>query len=100
MTTRRKYTDKEKRVIFNKAKVIRGKNAKTHRKDSYNNVIYIGSYGKSSRMGWEIDHIKPRSRGGPDSIGNLQPLRTETNRKLGNKLKKGLKQPKRQKRTK
>ena len=42
--------------------------------------IYRHSYGKTSDYGWEIDHIKPKSKDGCDSLINLQPLHWENNR--------------------
>ncbi|MCG8104951.1 MAG: HNH endonuclease [Candidatus Thiodiazotropha endolucinida] len=37
-------------------------------------------------MGWEIDHIKPSSRGGSDNIRNLQALKTKVNREKADNL--------------
>jgi len=37
-------------------------------------------------MGWEIDHIKPKSKNGSDNIRNLQALKTSTNRQLSNSI--------------
>ncbi|MBE6462194.1 MAG: HNH endonuclease [Alphaproteobacteria bacterium] len=72
--------------VWSKAATVRGKNPNLYRRDPYNNIMYKPSYGKASEMGWEIDHIKPVSRGGSDSIYNLQALNTSINRSKGNSL--------------
>lgn len=36
--------------------------------------------------GYEVDHVIPLSRGGAHSIGNVQYLTPEENKKKGNKL--------------
>ena len=51
--------------------------------------MYKPSYGKSTSGGWQVDHIKPKSRGGIDTISNLQALKTSVNCSKGNsKVKK------------
>ncbi len=79
-------TKSQKNKVWSNAKPIRGKNSNKYRKDPYGKVIYKGSYGKSSNMGWEVDHIKPRSRGGSDATRNLQALNTSVNRSKGSSL--------------
>ena len=40
-------------------------------------------YGVFSKFGWQIDHIKPKSAGGDDSIDNLQALHWRNNKSKG-----------------
>ncbi len=75
--------DKER--VWAKAEPIKGKNPNLYRKDQYGNEIYFPSYGKTSAMGWEIDHSKPTSKGGTDHINNLNPTYWKKNREKGNK---------------
>lgn len=65
--------------VWNKAQTIKGKNSAELRCDILGNVICFNLYGKKTILGWEIDHIKPVSKGGTDSFDNLQPLNTAAN---------------------
>lgn len=79
-------TNGQKDKAWDSAKPIRGKNPDLYRQDAYGNEMYKHSYGKASPKGWEVDHIKPKSKGGSDATVNLQALNTSTNRSKGDSL--------------
>lgn len=81
-------TKDQKEKAWENAKEVRGKNPDLYRNDPYGNLIYKPSHGKSSDMGWDVDHIKPASRGGSDATKNLQALNASVNRSKGDTLQK------------
>lgn len=83
-TTYKNSQCKEK--VWNTGNKIKGKDPSKYRSDVYGNTMYYNSYGKNSKMGWQIDHIKPISRGGSDTLRNLQPLNSIINMSKSNKL--------------
>lgn len=75
----------DKDRVWDKAKIIDGKNPNLYREDSYGNTIFYDSYGKTSQMGWEVDHLKPLSKGGTDHINNLSATQWRKNRQKSDK---------------
>jgi 5-methylcytosine-specific restriction endonuclease McrA len=81
-------TKSQREKAWENAKKIRGKDSEKYRQDPYGNTMYKASQGKNSEMGWEVDHIKPKAKGGSDSTRNLQALNTSVNRSKGASTKK------------
>ena len=81
-------TKDQKDKAWNSAATARGKDPDLYRKDPYGNLMYKPSYGKTSEMGWEVDHITPKARGGSDATRNLQAMNTSVNRSKGDTLQK------------
>ncbi|OIO58745.1 MAG: HNH endonuclease [Alphaproteobacteria bacterium CG_4_10_14_0_2_um_filter_63_37] len=73
-------SEAQKNKAWDNAKKTQGKDPALYRQDPYGNTMYRHSYGRASDMGWEVDHIKPKSQGGSDATVNLQALSTGINR--------------------
>lgn len=78
-----KKSDRE--WAWEKARRIRGRNPNPYRRDELGNEIYTPAYGTTGEKGWEIDHRKPTAKGGSDHRRNLRVLKTQANRKKGDK---------------
>jgi 5-methylcytosine-specific restriction endonuclease McrA len=79
----RVFTQARKDEVWDRAATVRGKDKDQYRRDVAGNIVYKPSFGLDSTMGWEIDHIKPVSKGGTDNLRNLQVLQTATNQSKG-----------------
>lgn len=79
-------TEKAKDAVWNKAQLLPRKDPHLYRKDRFGYPIFKPSYGKTSAMGWELDHILPVSLGGSNKLTNLQPLNWLSNRLKSNKI--------------
>lgn len=66
--------------IWKKAKEIPNYNPSIWRKDFAGAWIRKDQYGIESKYGWEIDHLKPRAKGGTDDLNNLLPIHWLNNR--------------------
>ena len=86
----KKYGDyrKKKDQVWEKGHKVRGKDPKRYRKDDFGNLMYKSSYGKSTPMSWEMDHMKAQKDDGTDHLNNLRPLNTSVNRGRNNRGKK------------
>lgn len=74
------YTEQQIQSVWEKGTPVGGIDKNIHRKDAEGNLIQRDKYGdRDHDYGWEIDHIVPKSKGGGDSLGNLQPLQWEAN---------------------
>ena len=74
----------QKDAVWNKGAPIPGLDPNKYREDALWNKISYDSYGKKTSTGWEVDHVIPKSRGGSNSLSNLQPLQTKANRTKSN----------------
>ena len=79
-------TEDQLDAVWDKAKEIPDRDPEMYRQDPYGNVMYRPSYGQNSPTGWVVDHIKPKSRGGTDTLRNLQALNTKVNLTKGDSL--------------
>ena len=72
-------------AVWNKARYVSTEHENRGlRKDLCGAWILRSAYGdRDNNYGWEIDHIVPTSKGGSDSLVNLQPLHWQNNAAKG-----------------
>jgi len=75
------FDQSTKDAVWRKGSPISGHDPNKWRRDTCGHALDYSAYGNiGSNNGWEIDHIRPQSKGGTDDLFNLQPLFWETNR--------------------
>jgi hypothetical protein len=69
--------------IWEKAISVPGYDPDIWRKDFAGAWIRKDSYGMQTKYGWEVDHLRPLSKGGDNNEDNLIALHWQNNRTKG-----------------
>ena len=79
------WTEDEIQKVWEKGKIVSNNDPNVWRKDQCGAWILRSQYGAPATdephtsYKWQIDHIKPESKGGPDIISNARPLQWYNN---------------------
>jgi len=74
------FTDDIKDAVWKKCITTLMPNNYKLKVDIAGRVMDYEKFGdRNADQGWEIDHIKPKSKGGSDELYNLQPLNWKSN---------------------
>lgn len=65
--------------VWDKAQTIEGCNPDIWRQDFAGAWIRRDAYGSHSQYGWEVDHLRPVSKGGTNNLENLTVLHWKNN---------------------
>lgn len=71
--------------VWEKGTAVEGYNKDLYRKDAVGAWICRDDYGNRAKdLGWEMDHVYPKDKGGDDYIENLRPMNWRNNDSKGN----------------
>lgn len=74
------YTEEQINQVWAKGFVVEGYDPRLYRRDAASAWMYRKAYGdRESGLGWEIDHIYPKSKGGDETLINLRPMNWHNN---------------------
>lgn len=83
-TTKKIFTDAEILEVWKKAFEVSGVDPDIFRQDYSGAWIRYADHGnRNSQYGWEIDHLKPLSQGGEETMANYLPLQWQNNVRKG-----------------
>ena len=68
-------------AVWQKATTVAGYDSQIWRKDFADAWIRRDHYGVEAKYGWEVDHLRPSSKGGSDELSNLNALHWKNNNK-------------------
>lgn len=78
------YSDSIIKQVWVKGIVVEGYDKNLYRKDAAGAWIAFNEYGnRDSILGWEIDHVYPKSKGGDERFENLRPMNWCNNDRKG-----------------
>ncbi len=74
------FTEELIQKVWEKGEVVPNYDPDVWRKDECSAWIKREQYGnRDSDYGWEVSHIKPKTKGGTDDLPNLRPLQWKNN---------------------
>ena len=79
------YSEEILDQIFNKGQKNAEKTPNLYRRAPMGSAMYRYSYGKTSSMGWIVDHKHLVAKGGSDVIRNLLPIISRENSRKSEK---------------